>query len=839
MSNPITTDKIYKDTGELDDLIKQLQEVIVLTEKLRNQEVKNAKQLNVEMKKLNVTQSEQREAIEETAKQAEEITRRYNKYNASLNESEKQIAALKVAQQKLNTTNKAQAKLAIALEGSYDQLSAQYTLNKIRLNQMSAAQRNATKEGRKLEKETRKIFEEMKRLQEATGKHVLSVGDYGKALRDLPGPLGRWINDLENVRAGLNSGIKGLKGIVAGMKAWKVALTSLGIGALLLALGGLFDLLTRNQKAIDFVSRTFKGLGAVIDVVLDRAGRFGSAIVKLFKGDFSGAVEDAKGAVSGLGSEIVSEFKEASAVEGELQKIRDESRRLEVQTANTRAEIKRLNLIAEDTTKSTTERSRAAQKAFDIEQELQTQRESLIKREISAIERRNALSKNLVEDEQALADAQKKLGESRQQSLELQTTINNKLNTINQQGAERAKRQREEVRALVQELEDANAVLGGPAAAARLEYDRAIEKIDELRMRARQLGQDLDFSALETLAEAKLSRALSENLLKPLEALPGEAKVPLLEIRSTFEKGFKDAVDVIGEIAPKEFESSASIFERLGLVPSESEKKGIASTFSFIKGQFDSLLQSSVQLAQQRVNLSNRVLQAAENELNRQIQLQTAGLANRAETARQEFEIAKANQEKALKQQEDAQKAQLAFQTIQQTGNLITAASKIWSQLGFPFAIPAIALMFGSFAAAKIKAFQATKQEFAEGGFFETIGGGSHASGNDTFIGTTSKGKRAYAQKDEGHAVYKPGPTRKYRKLLPKLTDWINNGVLEEKISLINKAGSNIPIFVNNNSVNVDTSRMERSLDNIEKQGTRPVRQGNMEIYMNTTTYYV
>jgi hypothetical protein len=43
----------------------------------------------------------------------------------------------------------------------------------MRLNQMSAAQRKATKEGQQLEKQTNAIYQEMKALQEATGKHVL------------------------------------------------------------------------------------------------------------------------------------------------------------------------------------------------------------------------------------------------------------------------------------------------------------------------------------------------------------------------------------------------------------------------------------------------------------------------------------------------------------------------------------------------------------------------------------------------------------------------------------------------------------------------------------------
>ena len=101
--------------------------------------------------------------------------------------------------------------------------------------------------------------------------------------------------------------------------------------------------------------------------------------------------------------------------------------------------------------------------------------------------------------------------------------------------------------------------------------------------------------------------------------------------------------------------------------------------------------------------------------------------------------MAKKNQDKALKEQQKAQKQQEAIQTVQQIGNLVTASAKIWSQLGFPFAIPAIAIMWASFAASKVKAAQMTKsaggtETYGEG-TVELLEGGSHQSGNDIDLG--------------------------------------------------------------------------------------------------------
>ena len=72
-----------------------------------------------------------------------------------------------------------------ALAGSYNQLYAQYNLLKTALNAMSTEMRNNTAVGKEWEAEALRIMNEMKAMQEATGKSTLSVGDYGKALNGL------------------------------------------------------------------------------------------------------------------------------------------------------------------------------------------------------------------------------------------------------------------------------------------------------------------------------------------------------------------------------------------------------------------------------------------------------------------------------------------------------------------------------------------------------------------------------------------------------------------------------------------------------------------------------
>ena len=107
----------------------------------------------------------------------------------------------------------------------------------------------------------------------------------------------------------------------------------------------------------------------------------------------------------------------------------------------------------------------------------------------------------------------------------------------------------------------------------------------------------------------------------------------------------------------------------------------------------------------------------------------------------------------------------------------------IWSQLGFPFAIPAIATMWISFAAAKIKATQLAKKntETYGDGTVELLSGGSHQSGNDIDLGTKPDGTRRRAEGGEFFAVINKRNSRKFRKIIPSVINSLNDGTFAHK----------------------------------------------------------
>lgn len=206
--------------------------------------------------------------------------------------------------------------------------------------------------------------------------------------------------------------------------------------------------------------------------------------------------------------------------------------------------------------------------------------------------------------------------------------------------------------------------------------------------------------------------------------------------------------------------------------------------------------------------------------------------------AQKELDMAKRNQEKALKEQQKAQKQQAAIQTLQQIGDMVTATAMIWSQLGFPFAIPAIAVMWASFAAAKIKAAQMSKaaggSESYGDGTVELLAGGSHQSGDDVDLGTKPDGRRRRAEGGEFFAVFNKRNSRRYRRLIPDVVRALNNGSFEKKYMNAYSGANGMTINVAGD--NPDLRELQNDVREIKEMNRRryiPTADGTIELYKN------
>lgn len=170
---------------------------------LQSDEGKRLLELKAKIAELTSARKQQKATVDPLAQAQEKLAYAQSEENQQLKLYSTQI-------REANQIARLQATIANSAEGSYNRLSAQYALNKIRLNQMSAAEREAADSGKKLEAETNAIYQQMIKLQEATGNYGLSVGHYQKTWDGLGISISQVVRELPAVAVSLNTFFLGI-----------------------------------------------------------------------------------------------------------------------------------------------------------------------------------------------------------------------------------------------------------------------------------------------------------------------------------------------------------------------------------------------------------------------------------------------------------------------------------------------------------------------------------------------------------------------------------------------------------------------------------------------------
>ncbi len=291
---------------------------------------------------------------------------------------------------------------------------------------------------------------------------------------------------------------------------------------------------------------------------------------------------------------------------------------------------------------------------------------------------------------------------------------------------------------------------------------------------------------------------------------------------SDFSQNTSEAISHLNNIFNSKI-GDETVFSKLGLT--EEQAYAAAMAGGLIIGTLQDIAAARIETAQAAVEAADKEVDAAQNALDAELHARANGYASNVAQAQKELEASKKNQQKAIKEQQKAQKQQAAIQSLQQIGNLVTASALIWSQLGFPLAIPAIATMWASFAASKIKAAQLAKnttntEEYGEG-TVELLEGGSHASGNDIDLGTKKDGTKRRAEGGEFFAVINKRNSRRFRKYIPDVINSLNNGTFAHKY-LNAYGGDNLPLMVNV-SEKPDLRQLSDDVSAIRKSGERKI----------------
>ena len=140
----------------------------------------------------------------------DEVAQAQERLRAAQAATRQQAYELNIQAREANRIAKLQAQLNLSEAGSYNQLAAQYELNKIKLNAMSAAERQAEGSGKQLEAETLALYVQMQKLQEATGNHRLSVGNYAKSWDGLGISVSQVVRELPAAAVSMNTFFLGI-----------------------------------------------------------------------------------------------------------------------------------------------------------------------------------------------------------------------------------------------------------------------------------------------------------------------------------------------------------------------------------------------------------------------------------------------------------------------------------------------------------------------------------------------------------------------------------------------------------------------------------------------------
>lgn len=456
---------------------------------------------------------------------------------------------------------KAQENSLVSLRAKLSNLTAEY-------DALSEAERKGAS-GTELKNKINEVTDALKGAEEETQRYYRNVGNYKEAIMEAANaniPFVQQINVMVTSLGGVRNYLSGVKtemltvsttttGWIKVLKLLKVALLGTGIGVLIVALGSLVSWFTKTQKGVEAANKIMGALGATVNVLIDRAGKLGSALVNLFTGNFKQAGNDAKSIFAGIGDEIVNETKQAWKLAEVLNEIDKREVMLSMSRASNRAEIEKLKKAADDQTLSTQERIKAAEKAAAMEKEdlkIQTDLakarianmlgytkvtkealktiEDMQKGAITADEAigKIGISESTIDDLRKLSEEVNRLSELEESSYTRQTEQQNTLNSIRQEGADKAKEAKQTELEAVRAAEDAMlALVKDKREQARkeieLNYSRQIEDLqislkqeENLTAKARE-AINAKIKALEQQKSMELSKLSDEELKKELE----------------------------------------------------------------------------------------------------------------------------------------------------------------------------------------------------------------------------------------------------------------------------------------------------------------------------------
>lgn len=589
------------------------------------------------------------------------------------------------------------------------------------------------------EKELKNIKKELGGLSksyEAAEKGAkTSFSEQGKSVISYAGNLKGVTKEYDQLLGRITGAIQSLKGFRAAMIATTTSLTAgtgalrlflgavfaTGIGAVVIALGTLITFLTTTQKGLEFVNKSVAGLSAVFNVFVDRSAAVGEALFNIFDNGLLATVTNVREALTGVTAEISAEYDLARQLQALTDQGIKDGKLLQIQRLASTTQVKELNKIVEDTTKSYAVRRKAAQDAFKLEGDIAAKQKKLAEEglaiqlgkaeldeaAIELIQRfRNGvieadeainslgLSNSTVKDLDPLVAGFRELEQAQQASVEVQTTLQNKLNTLDkEQQAKRDKSAADAAKIAADKIKENEALQKQILEAERTLEDLRNESIEDISERVRKILETEGERAIQDFTGTEAQIAEYRNFVE--QEL--EAAFRTLTFRD--DNPLFEPTDIIGlddrakEEAKQEIEQSVSeLNEFAGKIVADAIEKAKAGEFDrsnffenvlgeFETDEFKAQLKKTVgevtDVIQQinEARISGIDAEIAKNkdriEAIKDNEEATEGELN---AALEKEKTLKAERQKALEDQQRIAKISLAITTAQTVASAVQAA---------------------------------------------------------------------------------------------------------------------------------------------------------------------
>ena len=373
-------------------------------------------------------------------------------------EFQKELSEL---ERKRATSNKGNLAQQREINKAIAQTKAQIKDAQLGVKDYSNQQSNLRKTQQKLNKETREAEKDQKEynreLEKSTG--------LTKTLDTLTGGL----------FSRVKSGATAFKTATKSANLFRIALISTGVGAFVVALGSLVAMFKNSEEGQDRLTKLTKQFGSIVNNVTDVVANFGKGIFnlgnafsKVLKGDFKGALDEAKSgfsdfsdSVSTFTEEVVNDFEKAGQIADQIAQANKIDRELLIERQKANAKINELRIKGQDIERfNAFERADFLAEALRIENEITDQEIKAAKLRRDAKIEENKLSESTREDLEEQAKLEAKVFELESKKLSRQREVRSQINTairetirLRRQEIDEFGKQREKIQAVQDEFQ--------------------------------------------------------------------------------------------------------------------------------------------------------------------------------------------------------------------------------------------------------------------------------------------------------------------------------------------------------------------------------------------------